>query len=69
MSLMKKIFHQAEKTFSSANKEVIKANLLILKRLLDSMEFVDLMIDPYFASKQAFQRKVRRLTSPDKTFC
>lgn len=49
-----KVFHQAEKTFSIINKDALAANLLILKKLVDSLDISDLNINPYIVTKTAF---------------
>lgn len=49
-----KVFHQAEKTFSILNKDALAANLLVLKKLVDALEFSDLNINPYIVTKSAF---------------
>lgn len=52
-----KVFHQAEKTFSILNKESLKANLLILKKLVDTLKLSD--IDADFPKNRVFHRRVR----------
>lgn len=56
MTLLGKIFHQAEKTFAIGNKELLKSNILILRRLIDQLEIADLF-DPYYSSKICFEQK------------
>lgn len=50
----KKIFQQAEKTFSIRNRESYKANLALLKKLVDKLVYSDLNISTYLSSKKAF---------------
>lgn len=57
-----KIFQQAEKTFSLLNKDAIRTNLTILKKLVDSLEFKHLNINPQLTSKRAFQGQVSGFT-------
>lgn len=53
------IMFQAEKTFAIANKDFLKANILILRKLIDEIELADLHIDPYFVSKRSFEQRVK----------
>jgi hypothetical protein len=50
---------QAEKTFRLKNGENFKANFIILKKLVDKLDFSDLNINPKVASKAEFKLKVR----------
>lgn len=59
MTLLCKIFHQAEKTFAIANKDLLRTNILLLRKLIDQIQSPeDLLIDPYFVSKKSFDQMV-----------
>lgn len=57
-SVFAKIFQHAEKTFALVNKGEIRANISILKNLIDKLNLKDLEIDPYWVSKESFRVKV-----------
>lgn len=63
-----KIFHQAEKTFALLNKDSLRANLTILKKLIDVLEIKHLNIDRHIASKRAFQTRVSLLAIQKKRY-
>lgn len=57
-TLLRKIFILAEETFSIRNKDSLNVNLVILKKLVDKLQFKDLKIDSHHVSKKAFQGRV-----------
>ncbi|KAG5677047.1 hypothetical protein PVAND_006831 [Polypedilum vanderplanki] len=56
-SVLAKIFNQAEITFSIRNSDAYKQNFMLLKKLVDSLVFSDLNLNPILFSKAAFQVK------------
>jgi hypothetical protein len=63
MSLLSKIFTQAEKTFSCVNKECFKNNFHNLKRLVDEIKWSDLELNSEHISKSTFQSPVSNFFS------
>lgn len=58
MSLLSKVFTQAEKTFSCVNKEGFKNNFHNLMRLVDEMKWSDLELNSVHIEKSTFQAPV-----------